>query len=188
MNIWIKSGIVLVLIWSLAASVAYFAKNAQASPEKLVTYLKANPLDQTNDNTRQKTIEQMIRQVNRLDFEDRQTLRRSPELRKFFSDLKPEERDYFIEQTMPEGFRQMMLAFNQMEPAKRKRFVDRAIADIEAAEAKSEGVLPNEIDRAEAQKIIDQGLQTFYTESSAEVKLDFAPVIERIQQSLQSMR
>jgi hypothetical protein len=34
------------------------------------------------------------------------------------------------------------------------------------------------------QKIVVQGMTAFYEDANAEVKMDFAPVIEQIQQSL----
>jgi hypothetical protein len=39
-----------------------------------------------------------------------------------------------------------------------------------------------------AQELISMGLGTFYRDSSAEVKLEFAPVIEELQRRSQSFR
>jgi hypothetical protein len=36
------------------------------------------------------------------------------------------------------------------------------------------------------QKIVDQGLKSFYSEASAETKMDLAPVIEQMQRNLQN--
>ena len=44
------------------------------------------------------------------------------------------------------------------------------------------------IDRVEVQKMLSQGMDSFYSEASADVKLDFAPVIEQIQRATQNMR
>ena len=44
------------------------------------------------------------------------------------------------------------------------------------------------IDKAAAQKMISQGMDSFYQEASTEVKLDFAPVIEQLQRATQGLR
>ena len=38
------------------------------------------------------------------------------------------------------------------------------------------------------QKMVNQGLNTFYAEASANAKLDLAPLIEQMQRNLQSLR
>jgi len=188
MNLWIKGGIAIAVIWALAAGVAFMAKQAQPTPEKLLTYLRDHPVTAEAGARREAVIDEVAKTLNRLDFEQRRQLQRSQELRSFFESLDGAEQEDFIEKTLPEGFRQMMLAFNKMEPDRRKRLVNQAIADIERADTEARRAIPDEFNEAAAQKIIDEGLQAFYTEASADVKLDFAPVIERLQQSLQSMR
>jgi hypothetical protein len=41
---------------------------------------------------------------------------------------------------------------------------------------------------ANAQKMIDQGFRAFYSDASAETKMDVAPLIEQIQRNLQNVR
>ncbi len=78
-----------------------------------------------------------------------------------------------------------MLALNKMDPEKRKKMVQRALDDID----KDTPEIGERINRAEAaQKMISQGMSSFYEEASAEVKLEFAPVIERLQRATQNLR
>jgi DNA invertase Pin-like site-specific DNA recombinase len=188
-NSWIKTAVLLLVIWALAAGIVGLARSSRPDPARLTAFLAANPASALNGPERERVMERVISDLNRLNFEQRRQLQRSPELREFFESLPPGEKEVFIERTLPEGFRQMMIAFNEMEPERRKRLVERALADIEQAreDGRMNGPAP-EVDAAVTRKIIDEGLQAFYSEASAEVKLDLAPVIERIQESLQTMR
>lgn len=189
MNPWIKFAGLLVLIWAVAAVVVFFARSAKPDPARLVVYLQENSVEELSAAQRTKVLDRVINDLNRMNFEQRRELQRTPALRNFFEQLPGEEKEVFLERTLPEGFRQVMIAFNEMEPERRKRLVERALADIDQAQSEGRlGEAPPEIDAAMTQKIIDEGLQAFYSDASADVKLDLAPVIERIQESLQSMR
>lgn len=106
----------------------------------------------------------------------------------FFRSLTPTEQGQFLEQTLPSGFRQMMEALNKMKPEKRKQFVGRALDEMKKEEGQDlpEGAIES-LD-ANARKIMDQGLKSFYTEASADTKMDLAPLIEQMQKNLQGMR
>lgn len=99
----------------------------------------------------------------------------------FFDQLTPEERKKFIEMTMPEGFRQFMLALNKMDPERRKRIVKRALENLE----KDNPEISQRMQEDEVRKIVNQGMSSFYEEANADVKLDFAPVIEQLQRAAQ---
>jgi hypothetical protein len=69
-----------------------------------------------------------------------------------------------------------------MDPAQRKRFVERSLKDMR----EREGDQPPDAELdANARKIIDQGFKSFYSEASAETKMDVAPLIEQLQKNLQ---
>jgi hypothetical protein len=53
---------------------------------------------------------------------------------------------------------------------------------------KHQGDQPKDVDQKNVQKIVDQGLRSFYSDANADVKLDLAPLIEQMQQNLQSSR
>lgn len=182
--------VALVLVWAVAGAGIYLARSAKPTPEKIARYLEAHPVWEQSHTERTRIVERVAADLNRLTFEQRQELRRSGELRSFVSALTPGEQELFIDLTLPEGFRQMMEAFNRMEPERRQRMVQRALDDIERAER--EGLPPGaettEFDEQLTRKIVSQGLEAFYTEANAEVKMELAPVIERLQRSLQNLR
>jgi hypothetical protein len=121
--------------------------------------------------------------LNQLEYEQRQHERATRRLDSFFNALTPLERSEFLDLTLPAGFRQMMDAFNKMDPAKRKSFVDHALTQMkERGETDAAG--PS-MDDPNVKKIVEQGMRAFYSDASADTKMDLAPLIEQMQKNLQ---
>jgi hypothetical protein len=171
-------------VWLIAAAIILYTRMARPTPEKLSSYIEKHPLENLAGAQRSEVIQNVAEQLNRLNFEQRQELRRLRADRKIFEQMTPEERSRFMDLTMPEGFRQLMLALNNMDPERRKKMVQRALDDID----RDTPEIGERIDRAEVQKMISQGMSSFYEEANAEVKLEFAPVIERLQRATQNLR
>ncbi|MEX1119171.1 MAG: hypothetical protein WEB60_10315 [Terrimicrobiaceae bacterium] len=184
MNRWIKASAILLVVWGIAAGVILYSRAARPTAESLSAYLDNNSLAGLPESKRAGVIAKVAGQLNRLDFEERQELRKLRTERTFFEQMTDAERRDFLEQTLPEGFRQMMLALNKMSPEERKKIVNRVLDDIE----RDSPEIAERIDNTDAQKVISEGLGSFYEEASAEVKMDFAPVIERLQRATQGMR
>ena len=184
-----KIFLILAVIWVAAGSVIFWARSNKPSPEKLAAYLNSDAvsgLSNTDEARRAEVIDRVAAQLNRLDFEQRRTLRADPALRQFFESLTQSERTAFLEKTLPEGFRQMINALNRMEPERRKKIVQRALDDVRRMDEGSAS--ERGISDEDAQRFLTQGAGTFYEEASAEVKLEFAPVIEELQRNLQRFR
>ncbi len=179
---WLKLTGILVAIWLIAGTVIFLGRNAKVTPESLVAYVEAHPLGSSAPKDRAKVIEKTAQQLNQLGYEERQQFRMGRKLDGFFRSLTPEEQGRFLDLTLPAGFKQMMEALNKMTPEKRQKFVEKALEDMK----KREGEKPpeGELD-ATGRKIIDQGFKSFYSEASADVKLDVAPLIEQLQKNLQ---
>jgi hypothetical protein len=175
---------ILVVIWLIAGGVILFTRMARPTPEGLSAYIDKHPIENLAPAERAEVIAKVADQLNRLDFEQRQQLRQLRADRKLFEQMTAEERARFMDLTMPEGFRQLMLALNKMDPGQRKKMVQRALDDID----RDTPEIGERINREAAQKMISQGMSSFYEEASAEVKLEFAPVIEKLQRATQSMR
>ena len=176
---------VLVGIWILVGGVIFFARSAKVTPESIVAYADSHPIADKSAAERGKIIEKLAGQMNQLPYEDRRGVRMSKGLDGFFRALNAEEQMRFLELTLPTGFKQMMEALNKMTPEKRKKIVNKALADMK----KGEGERPpdGQLD-ANAKKIIDQGFKSFYSEASADVKMDVAPLLEQLQKNLQGAR
>jgi Mg/Co/Ni transporter MgtE len=174
----------LVLVWAIAGGVILWTRASRPTPASVAAYVNGHSLEGLPTADRAKVIEKVAGQINSLNFDQRQELRKSKIDRRFFEQMTEEERKRFLDLTLPEGFRQLMLALNKMNPEQRKKIVQRALDDIE----KDTPEINDRIDREAVQKMISQGMDSFYQEASAEVKLDFAPVIEELQRATQGMR
>jgi basic membrane lipoprotein Med (substrate-binding protein (PBP1-ABC) superfamily) len=180
---WLKLLLILAAIWLVAGGAMFLARRAKATPETLVAYVQAHPLEGKSSADRARIIEKTAQQLNELGYEERQQFRMGRKLGDFTRALTPAERDRFLDLTLPTGFKQMMESLNNMTPEKRQRFVEKALEDMKKREGERP---PNEELDATGRKIIEQGFKSFYSEASAEVKMDVAPLIEQLQKNLQS--
>jgi len=186
-SIWTKGLLILAGVWLLAGGAIWWARNSKATPETIVRYVETHPLAGQSEGERAKRLERVASQLNRLDYEQRREMRMSRRLDEFFRSLTPTEQGRFLEQTLPAGFKQMMEALNKMEPGKRQQFVERSLREMKKEEG---GAFPEDVAEnldANARKIMDQGLKSFYSEASAETKMDLAPLIEQMQKNLQGL-
>ncbi len=117
-----------------------------------------------------------------LDSEQRDALRKTGELEEFYTGLNPDEQAKFLDLTLPAGFQQMMQAFNDMPRDRRQRIVENALKEMR----KNPDNRTERLDDEQARKVIDHGLRSYYSDASAETKLDLAPLIEQMQRNLQS--
>lgn len=180
----LKIGAVVLVVWVMAGIFIGVLRTNRTTPESLLRYLQENPLEGQTTTRREEIVTAAAEQLNRLDFNQRMEFRQSGTDREFFVAMTPEERNRFIEATLPEGFRQLMLALNGMTEQERARIVKRALRDLE----RENPDLAGRVDEEQTKKIISQGLESFYKEANSEVKLEFAPVIERLQRASQNLR
>ncbi len=184
MRLWIRALIILAVVWGMVAAAVLFTRSVKPSAESITEFIESNPIAERTPEERSRIISRAAQMLNRLEFKERQRFRELQVDRTFFEQMTKEERLVFLEATLPEGFRQLMEALNKMEPKERQRIVKRALADIERETPDLAGRLDDE----DTQKLISEGLESFYEEANAEVKLEFAPVIERLQRATQGIR
>ena len=183
-SLWIKALLALAAIWLVVGGVSWWARSAQPTPESIARYIDANSLEGRSSGERRKVIEGVADQLNRLSYEDRRQTRIERRPDRFFKFLNPEEQALFLDRTLPQGFKQMMEAFNAMTPEKRQRFVEKAIKDMRRGREEGGDKGPPNLDDPNVQKIMNTGLKSFYSEASAETKMDLAPLIEEMQQNM----
>lgn len=180
--LWLKAALLLAAIWLVAGGAIYWARSVKVTPESLAAYVAAHPIEGQGSTDRARVIEKVADQMNELGYDQRREFRTGRRLDGFFRALTPEEQSHFLDLTLPTGFKQMMESLNKMEPAQRQRFVDRALHDM-----REKGDENAQVDQ-NGKKIIEQGFKSFYSEASAETKMDVAPLVEQLQKNLQGLR
>ena len=188
-QVWWWGAAALAGVWLVAAAGIWLVRSQRMTADKAVVYLRQHPLRSVPAGDRQKIVEGMADRVNRLSFEERQRFRYEGRLRQWFEDMTEDERRHYLDLTLPKGLKQMMEAFNAMEPAKRKQVVNRALADLDRHRGE---IAPNDVNKAmsddNVKHLIDQGMKSFYTDASADTKLDLQPLVEQIQSIMQMGR
>lgn len=184
--LWIKAAVLLAAIWLIVGGAIFWARSQKVTPESLTQHIESLQLDGKSTDTRQEEIDEVADQLNRLTYEERREMRMSRRIDRFFKTLTPAEQNRFLDRTLPTGFKQMMESLNKMDRAKRQQLVNKTLREMREHEGEDrERAEENE---AASRKIIDQGFKAFYSEASAETKLDVAPLIEEMQKNLQGLR
>jgi hypothetical protein len=104
--------------------------------------------------------------------------------------MTPQERALFSELTIGPTFKHLMKALNEMTPEERHKISEDAVAQLRRGGGWSQGEMAQWGERGEEifNKVAAEGLRSYYEEGSAETKLDFAPVLEEMQELLQNPR
>jgi hypothetical protein len=188
---------VVVLIWVVAVFFYLAAKHATVTADKVRDYIASTDLASLSPGERAKALRNLEEMLNKLSFDERQRMRleRLPE--HWFREMTDVEKAQFVEATMPTGFQQMLTAFEQLPEEKRRKTVDDAIRRLKRAQSRMEAEggtdqpstnAPPPLSPELEARVRTIGLQTFYSQSSAQTKAELAPVLEELQKVMQSGR
>ena len=165
------------------------------SPEKIQAYLTATDLRKLSGEKRVKALRDLAAKINSLSAEERRRFRGSRAIKNWFDGMTEQEKGDFIEATMPNGFKQMITAFEQLPEERRKRSVDEAMKRLkDARESEAPPKAADSTNRSPVlsedlqKKVATIGLKSFYSQSSAQTKAELAPLMEEIQKSMESGR
>ncbi len=179
-------------IWIAVAGVLQLTSKHTSTPDKVIAVMVTSPwLKDENatvsDADRQKRLDDVIAQVNLLDFDQRKQLRDDGQdvTKRFMDSLTKEEKGRFLEKTVEQHFKSVMKAFNQMQPEERRRMVEQARGDMQRNQPDGRNMenLKKE-DEKVFQNVVEKGLGAYYEDASAETKLDLAPLMEEMQQRM----
>jgi hypothetical protein len=190
----------IVGIWVLAMAGHSYLESLKMTAEKVRAYLESVDFGSLTGEARADAIKELEDKLNALSYEERQRLRLQHLVDAWFNEMTEEEKSQFIEATMPTGFKQMINAFEQLPDDKRRRLIDNTLNKLRNADDRPVGGLQNSTNapaggtnapiispQLEA-KIRNIGLNTYYSQSSAETKAELAPVLEELQHQMQNGR
>lgn len=188
----------LVGIWLVVWVGHWYFESLKMTADKVHAYLESVDLSKLTGAARAKAIRELEDKLNALSFEQRQQVQMRHFLNEWFSKMTDDEKAQFIEATMPTGIKQMINAFEQLPEDKRHQAIDNAMKNLRAAEngAPARGTnaptvgtnAPPPINPELEAKIRTIGLKAFYSQSSAETKAEAAPLLEELQQVMESGR
>lgn len=182
---------VLVAVWVLAMAGYVMAKNAKVTGEKVRAFLAGTDLAKLNAKDRAKALKQLADYMNQLPPDERRTTRLDREWESWFKTMNDQEKGDLIEATMPSGVTQMLTAFEQLPPEKRKKAVEDGLKRMREARGGGQGQgkdTPAPLSEDLQKRAAAAGLGAFYSQSSAQTKAELAPLLEEIQRSMESGR
>src|SRR4051812_2066138 len=189
----------LLVIWGLAIAGFTIARHSKVTAEKVRAFVESTDLSKLKGAARAKALAKLADMLNHLSIEERQQARMERLATAWFNEMTDDEKAGFIEATMPTGFKQMLTAFEQLPEDKRRRAVEDTFRRLKEDETRARNgdfggnpqnmtnqppVLSKELEA----KIRTIGLQTFYSQSSAQTKAELAPVLEELQKVMESGR
>jgi hypothetical protein len=147
-----------------------------------------SPPDTAEAARRDKELRKIAALVNRLDFQEREKNRANRSGEKFFRKLTPDEKGLFIDLTIKESMGRFMESLDAMKPEQRKKFVEQGLKEITSGQTGEEMARTDEMDPELLDKISEEGMKAFFEKSSADTKLDLAPLMEAMNETMQGLR
>ena len=195
--VWL-SGLAVLLLWVLALAGYSIAKSHRVTVDRVRAYVQSVDLSRLSGAQRAAAIHKLAAMLNALSLEERQQARLERLAWGWFNQMTEEEKAGFIDATMPTGFKQMLASFEQLPEDKRRKTVDDALRRLRETRARvqasdsDDGELdtngPPVVSEELQAKIRSIGLQTFYSQSSAQTKAELAPVLEELQRVMETGR
>jgi len=186
----------LLVIWAVAITGFQIISHAKVTPDKVRAYAESVDFGQLSAAERAAAIARLAAMLNALTLEERQSLRVDRTAYQWFDKMTEAEKGKFLDATMPTGFNQMLAAFEDMPADKRQRVVSQAVRQMKYARdrmaAGGQMPPPNANGLVLSPELQDRmvkiGLQSYYSQSSAQAKAELAPLLEEMQRMMESGR
>lgn len=194
----IKAAIVLLLVWSCVGVVRFYAGSRKITAERVNREVAAaNFADWSAEKSspsaavaqrRDQQLRKIARLVNGLDFQEREKNRDNRTGEAFFRKLSSTEKSLFIDLTIKESMGSFMESIDAMKPEQRKKFVEQGLKEITQGRTGEEMARADELGSDLLDKISQQGMKAYFEKSSADTKLDLAPLMEAMNETIQGLR
>jgi hypothetical protein len=197
-DVILKAALVLLVVWAVVWAIRAYAETRKITAERLDREVAAarfadwsdlaSPPDRAEAARREAELRNVAGLVNRLDFQEREKNRENRAGEKFFRKLAPDEKSLFIELTIVESMSRFMESLDAMKPEQRKKFVEQGMKEIQSGRTQEEMARTDELGADLLEKISQQGMRAYFDKSSADTKLDLAPLMEAMNETMQGLR
>lgn len=187
-----------MIVWAVVWGIRTYAGSKKITAERLDREVaaarfadwsdQASPPNRAEAARREKELRNIAGLVNRLDFQEREKNRENRAGENFFRKLAPDEKSLFIELTIVESMSRFMESLDAMKPEQRKKFVEQGMKEIQSGRTQEEMARADELGADLLDKISQQGMRAYFDKSSADTKLDLAPLMEAMNETMQGLR
>ncbi len=186
----------LVAIWLVVWAGHWYLDNLKVTADNVRAYIASVDFAHLTGAARAQALKNLEAKLNAMSYEERQRFRADQSLGDWFAQMTEEEKEQFVDATLPTGIQQTINAFEQLPQDQRQRAIDNAMKNLRAANNGSPGGATNPgntngppvISPELEAEIRNVGLKTFYSQSSAETKAEVAPLLEELQRQMESGR
>lgn len=195
-RILIQALLVLVVGWGLVIGVRAVAGSKRITADKITQTIEAANFDDWSEGVpagasttdREDQLLEVVDMINRLDFAERERTRDERTGEEFFRKLAPEEKDRFVKLTVAKTMETMLRALDGMPPDERRKIVENGLRDIETGRTAEEMSRTRELSEDLLNQITSEGMKAYFEETSAETKLDLAPLMEAMDGVVKGLR
>ena len=190
--------ILLVLVWGCVWGIRAYAGSRKITAELINRQVAEAKFQDWSDTTtspdaaeakrRESELREIAENVNRLDFQEREKNRENRSGENFFRVLSPAEKSLFIDLTIVESMGRFMESLDAMKPEQRKSFVEKGLKEIQQGRTQEEMARADQLGSDLLEKISQEGMRAYFKKSSADTKLDLAPLMEAMNETMQGMR
>jgi DNA-directed RNA polymerase specialized sigma24 family protein len=194
----IRALAVLALVWLVVWGIRAFASSRTPTAARIKEQIERARFadwsgnDSTNDAKQAANRETEIRKIadliNKLDFQEREKNRDQRVGEEFFRKLNAREKTLFIDLTIAESMNRFMEALDTMPPDQRRKFVEQGLKQITDGKTQADITRAEELSPELLEKISQEGIRAYFQKSSVETKLDLAPLMESINETMQGLR
>lgn len=196
--LWVAAA-VLGVAWALALAGFGLARHSKATPDKVRAYLHSVDFAHLSGPERAKALRRLAALLNALTLEERREARLDGEMARWFAAMTDAEKGEFMGATMPTGFQQMLTAYEQLPAEKRRKAIEDAVRRMREQREKLASAGPEQLAAMDTngppelspelrEQAVQLGLKTFYDTGSPQMKAELAPMLEEMQQAMESGR
>ena len=197
-DVFIKAALVLLTVWGCVWAVRSYAGARKITAERVNREVQEAhfadwsgenpPTDPAEVARRDKELRKIAKLVNGLDFQQREKNRETRAGEKFFRNLARNEKALFIQLTVMESMSNFMKSLDAMKPTERRKFVEQGLKEIKEGRTADDMARADELSPEVLDKISQEGMKAYFEKSSADTKLDLAPLMEAMNESMQGLR
>jgi hypothetical protein len=197
-NVWIKAAVILFAVWLGVWGLRSYAGSKRITSARVDREIaganfanwsvEGGERGVVEAKRREGTLRDIAGMVNRLDFQEREKNRENRSGEAFFRKLSPKEKSLFIELTVMESMSRFMQSLDAMTPEQRKKFVEQGLKEIREGRTEAEMARADELGEDLLNKISEEGMKAYFQKSSADTKLDLAPLMEAMNEAMQGLR
>lgn len=163
----------LALTWSLAAAVVFAARTTKPTPAAVLASLRQGETAPSGAS--------LAAKMNRLTFDERETVKHSPEYRDAYQHLPPAEKARYLTATVPIDVRQTLDAIAAMPDERRRAFLDEA---AQQADANNFDLGADAIAKERIRQIGEDALRDYLEHADPAARENLMPVLEQARKYL----